>query len=113
LGAGGIGGLLIGLTVIFLLLFAIKIFYVSLPADLFFAEQGEQLRQFIDSLLRPWPTLVFLWRAIPLWQPIHTLATAPLWAYVYVIWVAMVVGLIGGFLLRSARARRAQITEFR
>jgi heme exporter protein D len=57
--------------------------------------------------------LVLLWRAIPPWQPRPLVPTVPLWNYVYVVWGAGVLIVVGGLLVRSARARRAQITEFR
>jgi hypothetical protein len=110
---GGSGWLLIGLSLIFLLLFLVKHVYVNLSYSPFSAAWGAKLRNSIDSLLEDWAVLDLLWRASPPWQPMATLSTTPLWDYVYVMWLAMVVIAVGGLLLRSAYARHAQITEFR
>jgi hypothetical protein len=109
---GIIGWLLMGLPVIFLLLVLVKDLYHT-PAGLFFPPVGPALHQLIDPLLRDWLILALLWRAIPPSQPRPTLPTAPVWDYLYVFWGALVVMFLGGLLLRSAYARRAQITEFR
>ena len=109
----GIGSLLIMLALIFLLLLLVKHLYLNLPDDLFFSKPGKDLRKFIDSLSGAWAVLASLWRAIPPWQPMPTLPTTSRWDYVYASWGAMVVSMVGGLLLRSASARRAQITEFR
>jgi hypothetical protein len=60
-----VGSLLILLAVIFLLLFAVKHVYVNLTYFPFFAIPGENLRRLIDPILRAWPVLDLLWRAIP------------------------------------------------
>jgi hypothetical protein len=91
----------------------VKDLYLSLPGDLFLSPLGKNLRGLIDPLLRDWRILDLLWRAIPPWQPRPSVPTAPLWNYLYVLWGAMVVMVLGWLLLRSARARRAQIMEFR
>jgi hypothetical protein len=103
---GTIGGLLIGLSLIFLLLVLVKHLYHT-PAGLFFPPVGPALHRLIDPLIRDWLVLDLLWRSIPPWQP------ASPWELVYAVWGAMVVTLVGKLLLRSASARRAQITEFR
>jgi hypothetical protein len=107
----GIGWLLVGLVMIFLLLFLLKGLYQT-PASPFLPWQPA-LRRFIDSILDDWVVLALLWRAIPPWQSRPTLPTAPLWDHFYVVCGASAVMCVAGFLLRSAYARRAQITEFR
>jgi hypothetical protein len=109
---GTIGGLLIGLSIIFLLLVLVKHLYLNVPRGFFSFGPGRDPHTFIDSLLRAWPVLAWLWRALPSWQPIHALPTAPLWEYVYAIWGAAAVALVGGFLRWSAHKRRVQISKF-
>jgi hypothetical protein len=109
---GIIGWLLMGLPSIFFTLVLVKDLYYT-SAGLLFLPVGPALRRLIDPLLRDWLILAMLWRVIPPWQPRPTLPIAPLWDYLYVFWGALVVMFLGGFLLRSAYARRAQITEFR
>jgi hypothetical protein len=48
----------------------------------------------------------------PPWQPIRAVPTTLLWEYVYAVWDAMVVGLVGGLLRWSAHTHPAQIMEF-
>ena len=108
-----IGGLLIWLPVIVLVLLWVKDLYLSLPYNPFLSKQGKGLRGLIDSLLGASAVLAWLWRAIPPWQPRPIVPTASLWEYLYVLWGTLVVMVLGGLLVRSARARRAQIREFR
>jgi hypothetical protein len=110
---GIIGGSLIGLTVIFLVLYLIKDIYLGPSNDIFFAHLTKNLRGLVDSLMRDWPILAPLWEAIPTPQPRPTVPTSPLWDYLYVYWGALVVMALGGLLLRSAHARWEQIRAFR
>jgi hypothetical protein len=103
--------MLIGLAIIFLLLFLVKDLYLNLPHDLFFSAPGKALRTFIDSLLGDWVVLHMLWRAIPPWQPRPTTST-PSWEYLYVMWGAGGVAVLGGFLRWRAHTRRAEIMEY-
>jgi hypothetical protein len=107
-----IGGLLIGLSIIFLLLFFGKHLYVNLSYSVFAGAWGAKLRHSIDLLLKDWAVLALLWRTIPPWQPAPTLLTTPDWDWVYVMWLVMITMGASGFLLRSASARHAQIMEF-
>jgi hypothetical protein len=91
----------------------VKDLYYTPSGLLFTPDWGPPLRRLINPLLRDWLILDLLWRAIPPWQPRPTLPTAPLRDNLYVFWGALVVIFLGGLLLRSAYARRAQITEFR
>ena len=59
----GIGWLLIGLSIIFLLLFFVKHVYINLSYSLFAAAWGAKLRHSIDLLLKDWAVLDLLWRA--------------------------------------------------
>jgi hypothetical protein len=108
-----IGSLLIGLTVIFLVLYMVKGLYQGSPNDLFFSPLTKNLRGLIDPLLRDWPLLALLWQAIPASQSKTALPTDPQWEFLYVLWGALVVIVVGGLLLRSARRRHAQIADFR
>jgi hypothetical protein len=108
----GIGWLLIGLSLIFLLLFFVKHLYINLSYSVFADAWGAKLRHSIDLLLKDWAVLVLLWRTIPPWQPAPTLPTTPDWDWVYVMWLVMITIGASGFLLRSASARHAQIMEF-
>jgi hypothetical protein len=98
---------LVVLTVIFLLLVLLKYLYLTLPDNLFFAAWGAALRRLMDPILRDWAVLAWLWQVIPAWQVI------PGWTGVYTVWGAMVVIGIGGFLLKSAHDRQAQIRQVR
>jgi hypothetical protein len=109
---GAIGGLLIMLAVIFLLLSLLKHLYYT-PAGLLFPAVGPALRRHIDPILDDWVVLSWLWYLIPTWQLPSAAASTPAWNFVYILWGAMGIGLIGGLLCQSARKRRAQITEFR
>jgi hypothetical protein len=110
---GIIGSLLIGLALIFLVLYLVKDLYLSSPNDLFFSPLTKNLRGLVDPLLRDWRILALLWQVIPASQPKSTLPTAPQWEFLYILWGAFAVMFIGGLLVRSALARRAQIREFR
>jgi hypothetical protein len=107
-----IGRVLIGLSVLFLLLFLVKHLYVDFSSSPFSGNWGGSLRQLIDPLLRDWPILDLLWRAMPPWRPISAGPITPIWDYVYVVWGALLVIFVGVLLRRSAHARRAQIAEF-
>jgi len=96
-----------------MLLVMVKFLYLSVPRGFFLSAQWKDPHTFIDSLLGASAVLALLWRAIPPWQPIRALPTDPLWETVYAVVGAMVVGLVGKLLRRSAHKRRAQITEFR
>ena len=102
---GFIGYLLIVLSLIFLFLLLIKYVYVDFSYSPLNAAWGEKLRNFIDSLLKDWPVLDWLWSAIPtLHLPIH------LFWYSFPI---LEVCWIGRRFIRSAYARNAQIADYR
>jgi hypothetical protein len=107
----GIGWLLIGLALIFLLLVLVKHGYQT-RTDLLFP-WGADLRRAIDAFLPNWPVLALLWREIPPWYPITGVPTTAIWEIVYAVWGALVVSGIGAWLRWSAHKRRAQIREFR
>lgn len=96
--------MLIGLAVIFLLLFVVKHVYFFLASPMF-AGEGMKLPGFVESLLEEWAVLDLLWRAIPPWQPTPAVPTTPRWDSLYGLCGALVVGGLGGFLLRSAQNR--------
>ena len=60
----GIGWLLIGLSIIFVLLFFVKLLYIDLSYSVFADAWGPKLRHSIDLLLKDWAVLDLLWRTI-------------------------------------------------
>jgi hypothetical protein len=105
-----IGLLLIGLGLIFLLLFLVKHMYQT-PASPFFPWVAD-LHRAIDAFLLNWPVLAPLWWAIPPWHPITGVPSTAMWEYVYPLWGAIVEIGIGLRLRLSAHRRRVQITTF-
>jgi hypothetical protein len=81
-------------------------------ARLHLAKKGENLHNFINSLIEDWVILGLLWRAIPPWQPMRSSPTTPHWDYVYPIVLIWVIGSFGGRLLWKARTRRAELMEY-
>jgi hypothetical protein len=109
---GLIGWLLIVLAVIFLLLVVVKSIYVapSGPSSPSFLDWEAPLRRLLQPILEPIlrssAVLSWLWQMIPIWTPANP------WNYLYALWGALVVSLIGGRLVWSARTRRAEIMDY-
>ena len=110
---GFIGGLLLVLSMIVQVLSLVKYMYVTAPGSLVLSRLGQNLHGFIDPLLRDWRILDLLWRAIPPWQPWPPFSTTIPWEDFYVLLGTFGVAVVGGLLLRSARARWALIMKFR
>jgi hypothetical protein len=99
-----VGGVLVVLAMLFLFLTVVKAFYHS-PVV------GPHLPRPIKPISGDWAVLSWLWSLIPTWSLPSATAATPAWDYLYIAWGAMVVIGIGGFLLRSARDRHAQIRQ--